>query len=82
MDNILSLASQTMCYHIFSDLESDHNFHIFGYVLGLYFVSSRICQLYTLFEDRNVMESTVSWFLIEYNLIQKEDYFPPNAEPN
>ena len=71
----LSLAPQTICDHMFSDPKSDHNFHIFGCVPGLYFVSSCMRQLSTYSEDRNVLEYTVSWFPIELNQPKKEYYF-------
>ena len=59
-DKHLSLAPQTICDHMFLDLKSDHNFHIFGYVPGIYFLSSRMWKLSTYAKDGNVLESTVS----------------------
>ena len=64
LDENLSLASQTIYDHNFSDPKLDHTFHIFGYVPGLYIFPSHMQQLSTYFEDGNLLESTVSWFLI------------------
>ena len=33
-------------------------------------------------EDSKVLESTISWFLIELNQLQTEYYFPPNTKPD
>ena len=52
---------------MFTKPKLDHNFHIFGYVPGLYFVSSHMWQLSTYFEDGKVLEYTVGWLLIELN---------------
>ena len=82
MDKKLSLASQTICDHMFSDLKLDHTFHVFGYIIGLYFVSSRMWQFFTYFEDRKVLESTVCLLPIESNQLHPEYYFPPNIKPN
>ena len=42
----------------------------FCYILGLYFVSSRIWQFSTYFKDGKVLESTVSWLPIGSNRLQ------------
>ena len=68
----MSLASQMMCDYMFLDLESDHNFHVFGYVLGLYVVSFGMWKISPYFEDKKVLESTVSLFLIESNWLLLE----------
>ena len=81
-DKKMSLASQTICYHIFSDPKLGYTFHIFGYVPRLYFSSSRMWKFSTYFKSRKVSKSTVSWFLIESNLIQPEYYFLTNTEKN
>ena len=39
-------------------------------------------QLSTYFDNKKVLEFTVSWFLIEYNQLQPKYYFSPNTEPN
>ena len=82
LDKNTSLVSQTICDHMCSDPESDHIFINFDYVPGLYFVSSCMWQLSTYFEDGEVLEFTVSWYLIKLNLPHSEYYFLPNTEPN
>ena len=81
-DKKMSLASQTICYHIFSDPKLGYTFHIFGYVPRLYFASSHMWKFSTYFKSRKVSKSTVSWFLIESNWIQPEYYFLTNTEKN
>ena len=51
LDENSSLASKTICDHIFSGLKSDHNFNIFGYVPVLYIFSSCMWQFSSSFED-------------------------------
>ena len=53
-DKKFSLASQTICDDMFSDPKSDHIFHIFGYVSGLYIFSSHMYKLSTYFKDEGV----------------------------
>ena len=76
-DKNSSLASQTICDHMFSDPKSDHTFYSFFNILGLYVVSYRMWKFSTYFEYGKVLESTVSWFLVEFNIIQLEYYFSP-----
>ena len=59
-DKNLSLAFQTKCDHMISDTKSDHTFHFFVYLLGLYFVSSCMWKLSTYFKGGKKLESTVS----------------------
>ena len=63
------LAYQTICDHMFSDPKSDHTLHVFKFRIWVIFFSYHMWQLSTYFEDRKVLESTYSIFLIEYNLI-------------
>ena len=68
----LSISSQTICDHMFSDPKSYHIIRVFGYEPGLYFVSSHVWQLSTYFEDRKVLEYNVSWFPIEPRQTEQE----------
>ena len=71
--------SKNMSPH-FSDSKSDQTFHVLSYVLGLYYVSYSMWWLSTYFEDGKVLESTVSWLLIESNQPENDYYWPPNTE--
>ena len=63
----------------FSDTKLDHTFHVFGYVLFLYFVSYCMWQLSTYVEYGKVLEYTVSWLPIKSNRLQTEYCFLPNT---
>ena len=78
----LSLASQTICEHMLSYPKLDHNFHIFGCIIGLYIFSYCMWKLYTYFEDGKLLKLTVGWFLIESNQLQPWYYFLTNTELN
>ena len=62
-DQNLSLASQTICDHMFSYPKLDHAFHIFQLRSWIIFPYP-MCLFPTYFEGGKVLESTVSWFLI------------------
>ena len=47
-----------------------YKLNMFGYELGLYFVSYFMWKLSTYFEDGKVLEYTVSWLLSELNKLQ------------
>ena len=81
-DKNLSLASQNICDHIFSDMKSDRTLYVFGYILGLYFVSSYMWKLSTYFEYGEVFEYTISWLIFESNKLHQEYDSPPNNKPN
>ena len=81
-DKNLSLASQTICDHIFIDPKSDHTFHIFWSRTWLIYFSSRMWQFSIYFWEGGVLESNVSLFPVESNRFQPQYYFPPNTEPN
>ena len=82
MEQNLSLASQTICDHMFSDLKLDHNFHVFWLRTWLVFFSYRMWKFSTYFEEGGVLEYTVSWFPIILNQLHPEYYLPPNNRPN
>ena len=54
----------------------------YDYVLGLYFVYYFVLQFSTNFNNRKVLESTISLFLSESNHLHPEYYFPPNNKPD
>ena len=58
LDKNLSLASQMICDHMFSDSKSDHIFRIFGYVPGLY-IFLLVCCL-------TILPPVVGWDIIGY----------------
>ena len=67
LDQNLRVVSQIICDNMISDPKSNNNFHAFLLCTWVYFVSSQMWQLSTYFEDSKVLESTVSWLLIELN---------------
>ena len=77
----LSLASQTKCENIFSDLYLDHIFHIFlGYLPG-YILFLLVCGNYTLTLKRGRCRNLLS-IDSQLNLIEPSTNIisPPNAE--
>ena len=78
----LSLASQTICDHMFSDPKLDYNFQFFLVRYLSDVSSSHMWQFSTYFEDSKVLESTANWFLSESNQLQPGYYFLPNKNPN
>ena len=70
-DQNSSLYSQMIYDHIFFDPKSDHIFEVFGYSLGLYFVSACIWPFSTYFKESKVLESAVSLLTIELDRPQK-----------
>ena len=51
----LSLASQTIYDHMFSDLKLDQTFYVFQLHTCIIFFSYRMWQLYNYFEDMMVL---------------------------
>ena len=66
----------TTCFQILSRIILSI---FFGYVIGLYFVCLYMWKFTTYFEDRKVLESTLSWLLIESNRPHPEHYYRTNT---
>ena len=82
MDKNSSLASQTLCDHMFSDPKSDHTFHVFWLRTWFIYFFFLYVKISTYFEDGKVLEYTVSRFPIDSNQLLIEDYILLNTEPN
>ena len=74
----LCLESTTIFEHMFSDQKLDNTFHVFWLHNWLLSFSSCICQLSTYLKYGNMLESDVSWFLIQLNILYPEYYLPSN----